>query len=141
MKIPGLRHSSETAGGVVFFGRMIDKIRLHAAGRLPSGYNLGTDDRTWFDARCTRFLGVTYPALVERVLQGGTDEELLTWCFAHGRHPSPEDIEIWNGFVLKYGWRDESSGALAESKHARGFAHRDDIQTWFDFHRADEAET
>ena len=68
MKVPGLRHSAEQVGGLVFFGRMLDKIRLNASGRLPTGYNLGTADRTWFDARCTRFLGVEYPALVERVL-------------------------------------------------------------------------
>jgi len=124
----------------VFFGRMLDKIRLNASGRLPTGYNLGTADRTWFDARCTRFLGVEYPALVERVLQGGTDEEILQWCFRQGRRPGEEEIEIWNGFMVAYGWRDGSTAELSEVKRKRGFGDRDDIQSWFDFHRADEAE-
>jgi gluconokinase len=138
MKVPGLRSSYEKVVSIVFFGRMLDKIRLHAAGKLPAGYNLGATDWSWFDARCTRFLGVDYPALVARVLRGGTDEEILEWCFQHGRRPSAEDIEIWNDFLIKRGWRDGGSEALAKSKRERGFAHRDDIQTWFDFHRADE---
>ena len=117
---------------------MLDKIRLNAAGQLPPGYNLGTTDRTWFDARCTRFLGVEYAAVVERALGGGTDEEILEWCFQQGRRPSPEEIEIWNGFMATYGWRDGSREELAEVKRKRGFGARVDIQTWFDFHRADE---
>ena len=139
MKVPGLRSSFEKVGAIVYFGRMLDKIRLNAAGKLPNGYNLGTKVRTWFDARCTRFLAVNYEALVGRVLAGGTDEEILEWCFEQGRRPSEEDIEIWNEFMLKRGWRDSSSAALAEAKRLRGFGHRDDIQTAFEFHLADES--
>lgn len=138
MKVPGLRSSYEKVGGIVFFGRMLDKIRLNAAGQLPPGYNLGTADWTWFDARCTRFLGVEYAAVVERALGGGTDEEILEWCFRQGRRRSPEEIEVWNGFMVTYGWRDGSKEELAEVKRKRGFGERDDIQTWFDFHGADE---
>jgi gluconokinase len=138
MKVPGLRSDYEKVGGLVFFGRMLDKIRLKAAGRLPPGYNLGTRDWTWFDSRCTRFLGIEYSALVERVPSGGTDEEILEWCFQRGRRPGPEEIEVWNEFLTKHGWRDGSTKALAEDKRRRGFEHRDDIQTWFDFHKADE---
>ena len=140
MKVPGLRSSYERVGGIVYFGRMLDKIRLHAAGRLPDGYNLGTAKWTWFDARCTRFLGVDYQAVVTRTLEGATDEDMLEWCFEHGRRPSAEEIEIWNEFMTKRGWRDGSSEALAEAKRRRGFGHRDDIQTAFDFHLADESE-
>ena len=139
MKVPGLRSSYEKVGGIVYFGRMLDKIRLHAAGRLPPGYNLGTAKWTWFDARCTRFLRVDYQALAERVLLGGTDDEILEWCFEHGRRPAAEEVEIWNEFMSKRGWRDSSSEALAKAKRLRGFAHRDDIHTAFDFHLADEA--
>jgi hypothetical protein len=138
VSVPGLRSSYDEVGGIVFFGRMLDKIRLQAAGRLPPGYNLGTANWNWSDARCCRFLGVDYVALAERVRAGGTDEELLDWCFAHGRRPGAEEIEVWNGFMRKRGWRDGSSEALAALKRERGFAHRGDIQTWFDFHRVDE---
>ena len=139
MRIPGLRSSFEKVGGIVYFGRMLDKIRLKRAGRLPDNYNVGTKVWTWFDARCTRFLAVNYEELAERVLAGATDEEALAWCCEHGRRPNDEDIEIWNEFMTKRGWRDSSSAALAEAKQRRGFAHRDDIQTAFEFHLADES--
>lgn len=139
MKVPGLRSSYEKVGGIVYFGRMLDKIRLQSEGRLPEGYNLGTKVWTWFDARCTRFLHINYEALAERVLQGGTDEEILAWCYQQDRRPNDEEIEIWNEFMTKRGWRDSSSAALAEAKQRRGFTHRDDIQTVFEFHLADEA--
>jgi hypothetical protein len=69
MKVPGLRSSYEKVGGIVYFGRMLDKIRLHAQGKLPAGYhkNLGIG----FDGRCVRFLRVDYQDLVKRVAQGG----------------------------------------------------------------------
>jgi gluconokinase len=138
MKVPGLRSDYNRIGGIVYFGRMLDKIRLKGAGRLPAGYVTGTANRTHFDARCTRFLGVGYPALVDRVLTGGTDEEILAWCFEHGHRPSEEEIEVWNGFMMKRGWRDAGSRELQEEKRALGFANRDDIQTWFDLHAAEE---
>ena len=42
--------------------------------------------------------------------------------------------------MVAYGWRDGSTEELAGVKRKRGFGDRDDIQSWFDFHRADEAE-
>ena len=73
-----------------------------------------------------------------RVLEGGTDEEVLAWCFRNGRQPSAEDIEIWNEFSRKRGWRDVATGPLEEAKREAGLGHRGDIQTWFDFQDADE---
>jgi gluconokinase len=141
MKTPGLRSDYDTVGGVVFFGRMLDKIRLRAAGRLPTGYFTGTADRTHFDARCACFLRTDYQALVDRVLQGGSDEEILEWCFQQGYRPSADEIEIWNGFMMKRGWRDSGSAELNQAKRDGGFAARDDIQTWFDLHAAEEKDT
>ena len=124
--------------GLVYFARMLDKIRLKAAGRLAEGYLTGVEDPTYFDARCTRFLGVDYDELAARTLHGGTDEEILEWCFARGRKPSEEEIEIWNAFLLKRGWRDAGSGELAAAKKRSGLADREDIQTWVDLHEAEE---
>lgn len=139
MKIPGLRSDYDKVGGIVFFGRMLDKIRLKAAGKLPPDYFTGTANRTHFDARCCRFLQINYDALVTRVLQGGTDEEILEWCFANGRRPCDDDIELWNGYMTKRGWRDTGSSEFAQAKRDRGFGDREDIQTWFDLHVAEEA--
>ena len=127
--------------GLIYFARMLDKIRLKAAGKLPPGYFTGVEDSTHFDARCTRFLGVNYDELVGRTLRGGSDEEILEWCFVHGRRPSEEEISIWNAFLRKRGWRDDASEELAESKKEAGFGERGDIQTWVDLHDAEEGRT
>lgn len=124
--------------GLVYFTRMLDKIRLNAKGELPPGYFTGVEEPTHFDARCTRFLGVNYDELVERAIQGGSDAEILQWCFERGREPSEEEIEVWNAFILKRGWRDAGSEELAASKKEAGFAGRDEIQTWVDLHDAEE---
>lgn len=134
MKIPGLRPSADRVGGLVFFGRMLDKIRLHAAGRLPADYNRGTG----LDGRVCRFLRVEYAAVVEQVRAGGTDEQILEWCLANGRRPTEEELLIFNAFLSKRGWRDETTADLEAMKRERGFAGRDEIQTFFDFHKADE---
>jgi hypothetical protein len=133
------RSDYDQTKGLIYFARMLDKIRLKAAGKLPPGYFVGLDpDPTVFDARCTRFLGVNYDELVERTLQGGTDEEILEWCFDRGRRPNEEEIEIWNAFILKRGWRDAGSEDLQATKKEMGCADRDDIQTWVDLHDVDE---
>jgi len=136
LKVPGLRSSSEMVGGFVHFGRMLDKIRLQAQGKLPETYhkNLGAG----FDGRCIRFLQIDYPALAKRVTQGGSDLEILEWCFQKGRKPSDEEIEIWNAFLSNRGWRDDASENLERSKRESGFGSRSDIQTYFDLHEAEE---
>jgi hypothetical protein len=139
MKVPGLRSDYEKIGGIVYFGRMLDKIRLKAAGRLPNDYFTGTANRTHFDARCCRFLRVDYEKLRDRVLASGSDEEILAWCYGQGYQPTDDQIEVWNEFMRKRGWNDLGSAELAQAKKDRGFGHRDDIQTWFDLHLAEEA--
>src|SRR4030095_6755264 len=37
----------------------------------------------------------------QRTLQGGSDLQILRWCFKRGRRPSKEDVEIWNTFMRK----------------------------------------
>jgi gluconokinase len=134
-----LRSPRETVGGIMVLGRILDKIRLHAQGGLPQGYHLGViDGKRTFDDRISRFLGVSFDALSERVLAGGTDEEILAWCFEVGRHPDAEQIEIFNGFMSKRGWRDAATTGLKEQKAAAGLAGREDILTFFDLMDAEE---
>src|SRR2546422_2280758 len=128
--------------GLIYFARMLDKIRLNADGRLAPGYFVGAaDDPTFFDARCTRFLGINYDELVERTLQGGSDEEIFDWCFERGRKPGEEEIAIWNAFLAKRGWRDEASADLEAAKQRSSLGDRDDIQTWVDLHDVEEGRT
>jgi Domain of unknown function (DUF5069) len=131
-----LRSPSEKVGGLFYFGRMLDKIRLHAKGELPSDYhaNLGKG----FDEKCANFLRTNYDQLVERVNRGGTDEEILQWCFDHGRKPDEKDVYVWNEFMRKRGWNDEVSEILQRRKKEAGMMDRSDIQTVFEFIDADE---
>ncbi|MDZ4286933.1 MAG: DUF5069 domain-containing protein [Prosthecobacter sp.] len=136
------RSPHDLTRGLIYFARMLDKIRLHAAGRLHPDYQAylgGAKDPTHFDGRCCRFLGVTFAALSDRVLAGGSDEEILNWCYQTGISRSEEEVLIWNSFIRKRGWRDgPSSDELESQKAAAGLAHRTDIQTYFDFHEVDE---
>jgi len=139
MNIPGLRAADETVADIVHFGRMLDKIRLQTAGTLPEGYFLGDEDSTWWDSRCCRFLKVTYTELATQVREGIDDEAALEWCFTHGRKPKPEDVQFWNAFILKRGWRDESTSGLQTDKEASGLGDRDDILTYVELFKAEES--
>ena len=131
-----LHSPSEKVGGLFYFGRMLDKIRLHAKSELPSDYhaNLGKG----FDEKCVRFLRVNYDELAERVKKGGNDEEILQWCFSVGRRPSDDELYVWNEFMRKRGWNDEVSETLKRRKAEAGMTDRADIQTVFQFIDADE---
>jgi Domain of unknown function (DUF5069) len=131
-----LRSPSEKVGGLFYFGRMLDKIRLHNKSELPSDYhaNLGKG----FDEKCVNFLRINYDQLVERMKRGDTDEEMLRWCFDNGRRPTEEDVYVWNEFMRKRGWNDEVSEILERRKKEAGMTDRTDIQTSFQFIDADE---
>jgi gluconokinase len=137
--IPGLRSPYDPTGGIVYFGRMLDKIRLHAQGLLPDEWAkaLGFAYPTSFDARCCRFLAIDYDALREKVLKGDTDDEVIEWAFTHGRRPSEEEIEIWNAFMTKRGWRDAGT-AVVHKRLAEIGLPPDAVSTMFDFIDLDE---
>jgi Domain of unknown function (DUF5069) len=134
-----IRSPRHQTGGIVVFARILDKIRLNAAGTLPEGYHVGIvpGNRT-FDDRLCKFLGVDFDALASRTLAGGSDEEILEWCFTQGRQPDAEQIEVWNAFLTKRGWRDPASTGFEKSKAQAGFADREEIQTYFDLMDAEE---
>lgn len=115
-RVTGLRSPHAKVGRIVVFGRMLDKIRLNAWGALPLEYqpNLGDVRQPLFDARCCRFLGVSYEDLRARTLQGGCDEEILAWVHAQGARRTDEECLIWNRFMTKIGWRDDRSDLLRE---------------------------
>jgi gluconokinase len=134
-----IRSPRDTVGGIMVFGRILDKIRLHAGPGLPPGYHLGliAGKRT-FDDRVCCLLGVSFEALTARTLAGGTDEEILEWCFENGRRPEAEQVELFNGFMQKRGWRDAASAGLEVQKTEAGLGHRDDLVTFFDLMDTEE---
>ena len=134
--VPGLRSPREEVEGLVYFGRMVDKLRLETAGKLPKDYheNMGKG----FDASCCDFLGVPYGQLRERVRQGGSDRELLDWCQSQGKKRDAGDRAVWNAYLAKRGWRDDLADRLVFRKKEAGWECRAEIQTFFDYIDADE---
>jgi gluconokinase len=116
----------ETAG-LKYFPRMVGKIRLHAAGRLWDDLhaNLGKGS----DGALVDFLHIHYDELKARVIEGGTDEEILQWCQERSRVLNDNEKLIWNHYVKTLGWNDHITAILAKRKADGGIGDRDDIQT------------
>jgi gluconokinase len=136
MKNFPVRSPNEKVGGLVYFGRMLDKIRAHAKGELPAEYqpNLGIG----FDAKCCAFLHIDYGDIAERVRQGASDDDILEWALITGRRPNEAEITMWNEFMRKFAWRDHAAETLARRKSEAGMESRADIETMFQFIDADE---
>ena len=129
-----IRSPRDRVRGIAVFGRILDKIRLNAKeGKLPDGYHLGVipGNRT-FDDRICKLLNVEFDALQARTLEGGTDDEILEWCFQTGRKPDIEHVEIFNGFMEKRGWNDVATPGLVKQREEAGLGHRTDLVTFFD---------
>ncbi|MEQ1842754.1 MAG: DUF5069 domain-containing protein [Verrucomicrobiales bacterium] len=122
--------------GFAYFPRMLAKIRLHAQGKLWEDLqaNLGKGMDGW----CTGFLHVSYDDLKARVLQGGTDEEILQWCETQSRPLNDTDKLVWNHFTTKLGWNDRIAPILTKRKAESGLADRDDIVTMRHYIDVDE---
>lgn len=138
--VPGLRSPYEKVGRIVYFGRMLDKIRLQAAGKLPLadyGANLGKG----FDSRCCNFLRVNYDELKSRVLADGLDDaQLIAWCHERGGARTDEECEVWNGFMIKRGWRDGAAETLAKRIKESALTGQP-VLTMFDYLDYDEGRT
>ncbi len=128
-------------GGIAHLGRFIDKIRLRHAGHIRD-YNYIT---VGFDKYLIDFLGIDANSFEQRVLAGGTDEELLDWVKAHGRKPSDEEIAQWSKQLLASGPKDDAArqrfqGRLQEIATKRGVAVSSlpPVSTWADVIELDE---
>ncbi len=122
--------------GLRYFPRMLQKIRLFATDQLRPDFheNLGKGlDRSLCD-----FLHIDYAQLRERVLEGGTDEEVFAWCEKQSRELNAGEVRIWNDFVTKLGWHDAATPRLEERKAESGLADRDDIVTMIEYFEYDE---
>ena len=131
-----VRRPAAKLGGLFYFGRMLDKIRVHAKGELPEEYqpNLGKG----FDAKCCAFLHLDYAEVVARIRGGARDDDMLEWALMAGRRPNETEIDMWNDFMRKFGWRDQATEILARRKREGGMEDRTEIETMFQFIDADE---
>ena len=128
-------------GGIVHLGRFIDKIRLRHDGKIQD-YNYIT---VGFDKYLVDFLKIDPKAFEQRVLAGGTDEELLAWVRAHGRKLSEQEIAQWSQGLLTSGPKDDAArqrfhGRLQDIATKRGVpvASLPLVTTWADVIELDE---
>jgi hypothetical protein len=111
---------------------MLDKIRLRARGELHSDYHANLGHRKAADGAICNFLRINYDELRQRVLEGGSDEEILEWCYQRGRRLNEGDLLVWNNFITKFGWNDFATPTLERRKKELGISDRADIQTMGD---------
>ncbi len=136
--IPGLRSPFSQVDGIVYFGRMLDKIRLAAKAELPAPWEEKRGPITGsFDWRCCHFLKIDYVALEAETLKGSSDEELIEWAYGNGRQPDEQEIEIWNGFMTKRGWKDSATPTLEKRLAELGLP-ANTVETMFEFIELDE---
>ena len=123
--------------GWMHLPRLIDKVRLHLAGKLHPDYQ--ANFCKGFDALWLETAGVEANQFIEVVRHSITDGEVCDWVLkkvnkpesvkaAHRQrmldYPQPEDPEM--------------QARLKMRKEQAGLTHRDDIRTFVDFIDADE---
>lgn len=128
-------------GGVAHLRRFIDKIRLRHAGQLQD-YNYMT---VGFDKDLIDFLGIDAKAFEQRVLVGGTDDELLAWVKANGKQLTQVEVCLFSENLLKSEPKDEAArqrfrGRLEEIATKRGVSVSalPAVSTWADAIELDE---
>ena len=135
------RSAKVLLGGIAHLGRFIDKIRLRHAGQIQD-YNYIT---VGFDKYLIDFLGIDANSFEQRVLAGGTDEDLLAWVRGNGRKPSDQEVVQWSQGLLAAGAKDEAARQrfherLEEIASKRGvsISSLPSVTTWADVIELDE---
>ena len=130
---PPFRSPCDRVGGLYHFGRMLDKIRCHLRVELPEEYRPHLGLSVGLDGMLCGMLGITHDDLIERMRSGGTDEEVLEWCYARGTRLNRAQVHIWNEFARKLGWNDRVAQFLSKVKAEDGTAaETTDLTTAFD---------
>jgi hypothetical protein len=139
--MPHPRSPKLMLGGLAHLPRLIDKIRLRHRGEIQD-YNYLT---VGFDKYLLDLIQINAQEFELRVLQGGTDAELLGWIQTHAKALSDDDIRQWNDRILHGGPKDDAGrqrfqGRLAEiaAKRRIPVSSLPTVTTWSDIIELDE---
>jgi hypothetical protein len=131
--IEGLRSPyDKTLGGLHHLGRMLDKIRLMHAGRLPEDFHRNYGLSVGLDGQLCGFLNVKFADVEAKVKAGGSDAEIAEWMFATGLRPNRSQVYVWNEHSRKLGWNDRVTAYLANVRSEPDWQHITAL-TSFDF--------
>jgi hypothetical protein len=135
------RSPKDLLGGIAHLRRFIDKVRLRHAGKIQD-YNYIT---VGFDKHLIEFLGIDAKSFEQRVLAGGTDDELLAWVRAHGRNFSEQETAQWSTILLSSKPKDDAARERFQSrlkdiaaKRGVPVAALPHVSTWADVIELDE---
>ena len=93
-----LRSPYEQVNGLVYFGRMLDKIRLANAGKLPQGWQpMRGDVKGSFDWRCCQFLKIDYAAIEAATKSMESAKHILSMATDYG-YPARKVRELSEDF-------------------------------------------
>jgi hypothetical protein len=131
------RSPRETMCGWSHLPRLIDKIRLHLAGKLHPDYQ--ANFCKGFDGLWLETTGVSAEQLIETVKNSVTDGEVCDWVRRTVKVPESAKT-AHRERMLNYPKKEdtEMQARLKMRKENAGLADRDDIQSFVDFIDADE---
>src|SRR3954471_9048662 len=134
------RSPREKMGGWMHLPRLIDKIRLHLAGKLHPDYqpNFGKG----FDGLWLETAGVPAEQFVEIVRNSITDGQVCDWVLKNVKKPESVRAQQRER-MLNYPRQDDAAmqERLKLRKQQSGLSDREDIQCFVDYIDADEKRT
>lgn len=138
--IPKLRGAFEQLDGWIWLPRYLDKIRLHAAGRLPKEYQECFGIRT--DGLWLAEVGLSHEGFSATVCDLRDDGAVIGWLRRHVAK-SPEEKARFNHWLAsrphEAGPSDPELIAWFQKRKADyGLSHRSDIHTFLNLVEADE---
>lgn len=140
-RVDGLRSPyDKTVGGLHHLGRMLDKIRLRAAGTLPEHFHRNYGLSIGLDGQLCGFLNVKFEDVEAKVKAGLPDAEVAEWIFSTGLRPSRMQTHVWNEHSRKIGWNDRVASYLASVRQEPEWAHLTAVTSFDIIEQSEERE-
>jgi hypothetical protein len=130
--MPAFRSPYDSAMGLVFLPRLIDKMRAGGTAALD-GYNYKT---VGMDAELIEFLGVGADAMEAAVKSATSDAEVFDWISAHARTWTRQEAVALNHAILDDGQRSDDERAQFEARRLQRYPDRP-LQYYVDLIEAD----
>jgi hypothetical protein len=130
--MPAFRSPYDSAMGIVFLPRLIDKMRASGTAALD-GYNYKT---VGMDAELVEFLGVDADTMEAAVKAAASDVEVLDWISRNARKWTREAAVAHNHAILDSGQRSDDERARFEARRLQRYPDRP-LQYYVDLIEAD----